>query len=71
MTWKYHVDESTNSKYDMILVRDLLTVLGLDLKFSDNVIIFGEGPYEGCSTPMVDISNYDLKSITNETVKPE
>ena len=71
MTCKYHVDESTNSKYDMILGRDLLTALGLDLKVYDNTIIFGEGPYEGCSKPMVDISNYDLKSITNETVKPE
>ena len=51
----------------MILVRDLLTALGLDLKFSDNVIIGGEGPYEGCLVPMVDLSNYDLKYITVKT----
>ena len=44
VTWKCYVDESTKSIYDMILGRDLLTTLGLDLKFSDNVIIGGEGP---------------------------
>ena len=32
----------------MILGRDLLTALVLDIKFSENVIIGGEGPYEGC-----------------------
>ena len=37
--WKFHVKESTNGKYDMILSRDLLTALGLDLKFSWNIII--------------------------------
>ena len=41
----------------MILGRDLLTALGLDLKFSENIFIGGNGPYEGCSVPMVDLSN--------------
>ena len=31
----------------MILGRDLLTALGLDLKFSQNIVIDSEGPYEG------------------------
>ena len=43
VTWKCHVDKSTNSIYDMILGRDLPTTLGLNLKFSENVIIGGEG----------------------------
>ena len=47
VTWKCHVDKSTNGRYDMIGGRDLLTTLGLDRKFSDKVIIVGEGPYEG------------------------
>ena len=55
----------------MILGRDLLTTLGLDLKFSENVIIGGEGPYKWFSSNVVDISNYDFKSITDKTVKPE
>ena len=45
---KFHVDESTNGRYDMILGRDLLTALVMDLKFSDNVIIDGEVQYKGC-----------------------
>ena len=57
MTRKCHVDESTNSRYDITLGRDLLIALGMDLKFSENVIIGGEGLYEGCSIPMVDVSN--------------
>ena len=55
----------------MILDRDLLTALGLDLKISENVIHSGEGPYEGCSAPMVDVSNYEFKSLTYKIVKPE
>ena len=55
----------------MILGRYLPTALGLDLKFSENVIIGGEGPYKGYSTPMVDVSNYDFKSITDKTDKLE
>ena len=53
--WKFHVEKSTNSRYDMILVRYLLTALGLDIKFYDNVMIGGEGPYKGFSSPMVDV----------------
>ena len=45
VTWKCHVDESTNVRYDMILGRDLLTALGLNLKFYDNIIIGRKVPY--------------------------
>ena len=48
VTWKCHVEKSTKGRYNMILGRDLLISLGLDLKFSENVIIFIEGPYEWC-----------------------
>ena len=71
VTWKCNVDRSTSGRYDMILGRDLLTSLGMDLKFYENVIIGGEGPYKGCSVPMFDIRNYNFKSITGKTVKPE
>ena len=47
VTWKCHVNKYTNGRYGMILGRDLLTALGLDLKFSENVIIDGEVTYEG------------------------
>ena len=54
----------------MILGRDLLTTLVPDLKFSENFIIGGKVPYEGCSAHMVDASNYDFVSITDKIVKP-
>ena len=41
------MDESAEGRYDMILGRDLLDDLGLDLKFYERTIIVGGGPYEG------------------------
>ena len=55
----------------MILGRELLTALGMDFKFFDNVIIGGERLYEWCSTTMFEVRNYYFKSITDKTVKPE
>ena len=55
----------------MILGRDILNALGLDLRFSENIIIGGDRPYKGCSAPMVDLSNYKFKSLTKKIVKPE
>ena len=43
-TRKYYVSESTESRYYMTLDIYLLTVLGLDLKFSKNFIVGGERP---------------------------
>ena len=50
----------------MILGKNLLIAMGLDLKFSDNIIIGVEVPYEGCSSPMVYVRNNDFKSITDK-----
>ena len=66
--WKFHVDKSTHGRYGMILGRDLLNALGLNLKFSLNVITGGVIPKEGRS---VGINNYNFTSITDKTVKPE
>ena len=66
MTWKCHVDESTNSRYNIILCRDLLIELVLDLKLSENIIICGEGTYKGRSAPMVDVSNCNFTSIIDK-----
>ena len=32
----------------MIIGTDLLTALGMDLIFPENIITDGDGPYEGC-----------------------
>ena len=63
VSWKCHVDKKTNIRYDMILGRDLINALGLDLKFYEDLIIGGEGEYEGCSETMDDLSNHDFKSL--------
>ena len=49
VTWKFPMDDSSNSSHDMILGRDLLTSLVIDIKFSQNTISGGEGPYNGCT----------------------
>ena len=55
--------------YDMILGRDLLTALGLYLKFSENIIIIDDRQYKGCSARKVDLSNYYFKSLTEHISK--
>ena len=71
MTWKCHVDESTNGRYNMILDRDLITTLEMDIMFSDNVIIGADIKYEWCTATIVDVSNYWFISLSDKTVKPE
>ena len=44
--------------------------MGPYIKFSYNVKLGGEGPYEGCSAPMVDVINYGFNIIIAKTVKP-
>ena len=63
MSRKFHVDKKTNSRYDMILGRDLLTSLRLDLKCYQNLIIGDEGLYEGYLAPKADLSKYDFKYL--------
>ena len=55
MTCEFHVDEYDEGRYDMVLGRDILTELGLKLKFSEHVIEAGDGPLKGPTTPMVDL----------------
>ena len=63
MTWKFHVDESTEGRHDMIIGRDLLNTLGINIKLSYNTIDYGKGTYQGCTTTMADLNNYDFNFI--------
>ena len=54
----------------MILGRDLITSLVLDLKKFKNVVIGGEGSYEGFLATMVDVSSYYFKTLTERMIKP-
>ena len=38
LMWNFHVDDSSKGRYEMILGRDLLTALGLNLKWYDHFI---------------------------------
>ena len=62
VSWKFHLDNQNNSRYNMILVIYLIHALVLDIKFSENIIFGGDVPYQGCSAPMVDLSNYEVKN---------
>ena len=50
VTWNFHVDDSAKGRCDMILGRDLLTELGLNLEFSKHVIKADDGPFNGYTT---------------------
>ena len=61
-----YVDETTNlSRYDMIIGRDLMTELGMDIKFST-----GEMTWDNASIPWRDIICLDdekIDKLENET----
>ena len=46
MTWECHVDDSTDSRHGVVLSRDLLTSLSLDLKLYEDVISGGDVTYK-------------------------
>ena len=58
ITWPLHVDAGESTHYDMILGRDLLTHVGIDLLFSERKI-----SWEGATIPMKDPNLFKLKSI--------
>ena len=69
--WNFHVGDFAEGKYIMILGKDLITALGLDIKLSENVIIGGDGKFDGCFSTMFDVGNYNFTSLIYKTVKPE
>ena len=71
VTWKYHIDEYDKGRYDMIMGRYLLTALVPDIYISEHVIIGGDRPFKGCSSPMVGVRKYDLTYLTDKLFKPE
>ena len=44
MMWNYYVDDSTKGRYGIIICRDLLRTLGLNLKVSEHIIKAYYGP---------------------------
>ena len=63
VTWKCIVGDSTTGRYDMIIGRDILTKLGIDLKYSTNNIDCGKGPHQGYTAPMENLNDYESEPI--------
>ena len=57
------MDDSAKCRYYVILFKDLLTVLGINLKVPDHVIEVNDGNFKGSTTLMVDMDNYEFKDL--------
>ena len=55
----------------MILGKDLLIELGLNLKFSEHVIEADDGPFNRFTIPMVDLGTYIFKYLNTGNITPE
>ena len=65
------MDDFAKGRYDIILGRDMLTALGLNLKFSDNVIETDDGPLKGFTASMIDLCAYEFKYLNTGNITPE
>ena len=61
--WNCHVDESAKNRYEMIIGRYILKLLGVNLKLSEHVIEAYYRPLKGPMTPMVDMGTYAYKIL--------
>ena len=63
MAWKFHVDDSNNSRYDIILGRDLLTALVLNLISCDQIIGAYDEPFKGSMGSIDNLGTYEFKYL--------
>ena len=61
LTWDCHVDDSDKGICDIIIGRDILTDLGLNLKLSYPVIEADYEPFKGYMAPMVVLGTYEFR----------
>ena len=64
------MDESAKGKYDMILGKDILTALVLNLKLSEQIIKSYGGTLKGSMAPMVDLSKYGFNDLNTGEITP-
>ena len=55
----------------MILGRDILIELELNLKLSEHFIEADDGDFKGSTTPMVDLGTYIFKDLNTGKISPE
>ena len=63
--------DSAKGIYDMILGRDILTALWLNLEFSNNIIEAYDGTFKGSKVPMFDMVTYEFKYLNTENITSE
>ena len=68
-TQKFHVYESIEYKYEIILSKQLLTSQVIDIKISEHKIVGGAGPYKGYTSHMKEQNNQNFKLYDGK--KPE
>ena len=71
VTWRCHVDDSAKGGYNMVLGRDILKELVLNLKLSEHVIKADDGPLNGSTTSMVDLGTYIFTGLNTGKISPE
>ena len=71
VTWNCQVYDSTKRRYYMILCRDILTQLGLNIKLSEHVIKKGDGTLTGSLAPIVDLSMYEFRKLNEGKITPK
>ena len=69
--WDFHVDDFDKIRYNMILGRDILTELGLNLKTYDHVIEAYDVLFKWTTAPMVDLGMYEFKHLETRKITPE
>ena len=71
LTWNCHVDDSDKGICDIIIGRDILTDLGLNLKLSYPVIEADYEPFKGYMAPMVVLGTYEFKYLNTGNITPK
>ena len=71
VTRNCHVYDSDKVRYVMILGRDSLTGLVLNLGLSEHVIEADDGPLKGLTAPMIYVGMYELKNLNTGKNTPE
>ena len=69
--WNCHVDNSAKVRYYMILGRYLLTALGSNPNFSENLIKAENETLKVSSAPMVDLGTYEFKGLNKGKTTPK
>ena len=71
VSWFFHVDDSSKGKYDMNLCIDLLTLLVLNLKLSEQAIKEYDETLKGSTSSMFGLGTCGFKILNIGKIKPK